>query len=223
MISAATSFINTMYYRHACKAFNAGKKIPGDLFNLILEAGRLSPSSFGFEPWKFLVLQNPGLREKLRECCWGAQGQLPTASHFLILLARKGPSLEPESDYIQNKIMRETQDLPPDIQKTRTQRYREFRDNDFNLSESCRAAFDWSCRQCYIAMANMMTAAAHVKVDSCPIEGFTQKTVDEFLHAEKLMDASEFGVACMVAFGYRAKDPRPKTRRPPAEVLEWVE
>lgn len=65
--------LNAFRFRHACKEFDSSKKISEDDFNFILETGRLSPSSFGFEPWKFLVLQNEAIREKLREVTWGAQ------------------------------------------------------------------------------------------------------------------------------------------------------
>jgi len=78
-------------FRHACKAFDSDKKISDDEFELILETGRLSPSSFGFEPWQFLVIQNPVLREKLLPLVCGQQ-QVPTASHLLITLSRRGDS-----------------------------------------------------------------------------------------------------------------------------------
>jgi hypothetical protein len=75
-------------FRHATKEFDPNMKISDEDFQFILETGRLSPSSVGYETWKFLVVQNMELREKLREVSWGAQGQLPTASHFLVIVAR---------------------------------------------------------------------------------------------------------------------------------------
>lgn len=59
------------------------KKISGDDFAFLLEVGRLSPSSFGFEPWKFVILQDQAIRQRLLPVAWGAQRQLPTASHFV--------------------------------------------------------------------------------------------------------------------------------------------
>jgi len=70
--------IEAFNYRHACKEFNPEKKIADQDFTFILETGRLSPSSFGFEPWKFLIVQNKELREKLKEHTWGGQKQIPT-------------------------------------------------------------------------------------------------------------------------------------------------
>ena len=75
-------FEKMMNFRHACKVFDESRKIPDDDFQYILQSARLSPSSFGFEPWHFLVVQDPALREKLQVHTWGAQGTLPTASHF---------------------------------------------------------------------------------------------------------------------------------------------
>ena len=80
------AILSAFQFRHACKAFDPEKKISEADFNMILESGRLSPSSFGFEPWKFFVIQNADLREKLRKVSWGAQTQLPTASHYVAIM-----------------------------------------------------------------------------------------------------------------------------------------
>ncbi len=92
--------IEAFNFRHACKIFDRDKKISDEDFNTILEVARLSPSSFGFEPWRFIVVQDMNLREKLLPVTWGAQNILPTASHYVIILARKKPTLLYNSDYI---------------------------------------------------------------------------------------------------------------------------
>lgn len=223
MNPAARPFLDAMTHRHACKEFDPNKKISQGDFAFILEAGRLSPSSFGFEPWKFLVIQNTNIRERMREFTWGAQGQLPTASHYVAILARKPSHMKASSAYIQETMMKRVQQLPDDMFEQRIKKYDDFRKNDFKLDADDGIGFEWACRQCYIALANMMTAAAFIKVDSCAIEGFSKKEMDEFLTREKLADPAEFGMALMVAFGYRIKEPRPKTRRPIDEVVHWVE
>jgi nitroreductase len=69
----------------------------------------------------------------------------------------------------------------------------------------------------------MMTAAAQIGVDSCPIEGFNIEKIEEILVAEGLLDKAKFGISAMVAFGYKAADLEwPKTRREMTEVVEWV-
>jgi nitroreductase len=68
----------------------------------------------------------------------------------------------------------------------------------------------------------MMTAAAQIGIDSCPIEGFNKQEIERILSEEGIMDAKHFGISCMVAFGYRLNEPRGKTRRSVDQVIEWV-
>ena len=223
MNAHAASFLEAMRFRHACKEFDPSRRIPEDEFTAILEAGRLSPSSFGFEPWKLLVIQNMPLREKIRGLCWGGQGQLPTASHVVVMLARTPECMRPDAPYVQKTIMVETQNLPEDMRELRTDRYRRFLDEDFCLTGNERAGFEWAARQCYIAMANMLTMAAVMRIDSCPMEGFSKQGIEDLLAGEGLLHSNEYGVACLMAFGYRTKkELRPKTRRAPESVTQWV-
>jgi nitroreductase len=113
-------FLDAMMFRHACKEFDNTKKISNEDFNMILEMERISPSSFGFEPWKFVIVQNEALREKLKAFSWGAQGQLPTASHFMIILSRKKKGMIYDSEYIQH-MMRDVKQLPEDVQELYSQ------------------------------------------------------------------------------------------------------
>jgi nitroreductase len=181
--------------------------------------GRLSPSSFGFEPWKFVIVQNSKLREKLKEFTWGAQGQLPTASHFVIILARKKKSMIYSSSYISSML--EYKQLPEDVQALYKEFYEKFQKDDFNLLQNDRALFDWTCKQTYIALANMMTGASAMGIDSCPIEGFDSKKAQEFLKDELKIDSEEFGVSVMVAFGYRKDEPRDKSRLAIEDITTW--
>ncbi len=213
--------IDAFNFRHACKEFDPTKKISEDDFKTILEAGRLSPSSFGFEPWQFVVIQNQTIRERIKTVSWGAQKQLPTASHYIVFLARQAADLRPGSEYL-NYIMSEVQKDPQDIIARRMARVEKFQQNDFDLKDD-QALFHWACRQTYIALGNMMTAAALLGIDSCPIEGFELKPLEKILEDEKVLDRKHFGVACMAAFGYRLKPPaKEKTRRKPDEVITWV-
>ncbi len=217
-------FLETLCFRFACKQFNPGKKISKKDFQTILEAGRLAPSSFGFEPWEYIVVQDMALREEIRAVAWGAQTQLPSASHVVVLLARKPEAMAPDSSYIQNTIMRETQKLPPEIIAARTEKYRMFLENDFALSHNPRAGFEWAARQSYIALSFMMMAAAFLGIDSCPIEGFQKYDLETLLAAKGILQTDDFGVACMAAFGYRDEGPkRPKTRRPEKDVIRWID
>jgi len=214
--------IEAHLFRHACKKFDSTRQIDDDDFDCILEAGRLSPCSFGLEPWKFLVVQNPELRHKLLPHVWGGQKQLPTASHVIITLIRKSRFMRYDSDFVQN-FMRQVQLFPEDAAATRTGILEKFQREDFSLLDSERAINDWSGKQSYIALANMMTAAAMLGIDSCPIEGFAHQAVQQLLATEIGVDLNDWSVAYLLAFGYRKTAPaRPKTRQPQADVVEWL-
>lgn len=212
--------LNAFRFRHASKDFDATRAIPAETFETILETGRLSPSSFGFEPWQFLVVQDPTLREKLRQFTWGGQKQIPHCSHLVVYLARKPHFMRAGSNYMRN-FMVEVQQLPEDIQKMKLEKYENFQRNDFTMWEDERAMFDWACKQVYIALGNMMTSAAMLGVDSCPIEGFHKESIDNILAADFGVNLNHYGIACMCAFGYRVIEPRPKTRQPMEKVVQW--
>ena len=214
------TILDAFRFRHACKIFDPEKKIPNEQFETLLETGRLSPSSFGFEPWSFLVVQDPALREQLLPVTWGAQKMLPTASHFLVILARKRPDMIWSSDYVTH-MMRDIHHLPEEMAEARREKYRTFQEKDFRLLESDRAIFDWACKQCYIALGNMMTAAAMMGIDSCAVEGFRADALEEIMADTFGIDTERFGVAVMAAFGYRVREPKPKTRQALEEIVEW--
>lgn len=208
-------------YRHACKRFDDTKKISDEDFQFILETGHLSPSSFGMEPWKFVVVQNRQLRGKLAKVAWGAVEKLKTASHFVLILSRKPSALEARSTYAQH-ILKDVQKLPENVLTMISGAIENFQKSDFDLLGNDRVFFEWGCRQNYIPLANMMTAAAEIGIDSCPMEGFDKKKVDQVLKDEGVIHEDDFGIACMVAFGYRAKEPHAKTRQPINDVVEWI-
>lgn len=213
--------IEAFQFRHACKKYDPTKVVSDEDFNTILEAGRLSPSSFGFEPWKFLVVQDKKLREKLFPVSWGAQNSFNGASHFVIILARKKIDTVYNSEYI-TRIMTEVQNLPAEVSAGKRAAYENFQKNDFNLLESDRALFDWAGKQTYIALGNMLTAAAFLQIDSCPIEGFNIEKVEEILKEEGILDTEHFGVSVMASFGYRASEPHKKTRQDLSDIVQWV-
>ena len=221
MTTKNETIINTFNYRYACKKFDATKIVSDADFTTILEAGRLSPSSFGFEPWKFLVIQNAQLKEKLFPITWGGQRSLNGASHFVILLARKKADLLHDAEYISH-IMNDIQSLPTEIAEGKRNAFASFQKNDFNLLESDRAIFDWASKQTYIALGNMLTTAAFLGIDSCPIEGFNRQAIDELLTTEGLIDPEHFGVSVMASFGYRDEIPHAKTRQNIDDVVQWL-
>ncbi|MGM8364341.1 NAD(P)H-dependent oxidoreductase [Virgibacillus sp. W0181] len=207
------------HFRHATKVYDKNRKISVDDFNFILEAGRLSPSSLGSEPWKFLVVQNPELREKLMPVAPGAVEKLKTASHFMIILARK--NVQYDSDYL-IKLMKNIQKMPDDVIQEVSGYYKKFQEQK-DILKSERTLFDWAAKQTYIALGNMLTAAAMIGIDSTPMEGFNPQKLDTLLEEEGLLDKSQYGSSVLAAFGYRKEDPkRGKTRRDIKEIVQWI-
>ncbi|GKU27677.1 NAD(P)H-dependent oxidoreductase [Clostridium folliculivorans] len=221
MDSVKKKIIDAYDFRHACKEFDDSKKISKEDFDFILETARLSPSSFGFEPWKFVVVQNPEFREELRKVSWGAQKQLPTASHFIVALSRTDKDMKYDSKYI-SEFMREVKKLPAEVAEGMRERLKDFQENDFKLFENKTALNDWASKQTYIALGNMMTAAAQIGIDSCPIEGFNKDKIEEILNSRGILEDGSLTVSYMVAFGYRKADPRPKTRQSIDKIVTWI-
>lgn len=97
--------LEVFHFRSAVRHYDPTKKISEEDFAYILELGRLSPSSVGFEPWKFLVVQNPELREKLKPVSWGMKTQLDDASHLVFILAKKNARYDSQ-DFQQTLLQR---------------------------------------------------------------------------------------------------------------------
>ena len=208
-------------FRHACKEFDPNKKISDDDFNIIMETARLSPSSFGIEPWEFLIIQDPGIREKLRKYTWGGQKQFPTCSHLVVCLVKKAFFMRYDSEYVKY-FMKEIQNNSDEKYDLRSSILQNFQESDFDLLESDRTLFDWSCKQSYIALGNMLTSAAMIGIDSCPIEGFQKKDVEDVLASACGVDLEKFGISYMVTFGYRVNPPTTKTRQAAQDIIHWV-
>ncbi|MFA9500193.1 NAD(P)H-dependent oxidoreductase [Mannheimia sp. E30BD] len=210
--------LNAFHYRASSRSYDGSKKIPADDFNYILELGRLSPSSVGSEPWQFIVLQNPELRQAIKPYCWGIP-TMETSSHIVVILAKKNARYDTEFmiESMRRRQVTEEQ-LPAVIEK-----YRTFQESDSKVLESERSLFDWCSKQTYLALANMMTGAALIGVDSCPIEGFDYDKVNEILSEAGLFDPAEWGISVMCTFGYRNKEIRKKLRKSFDEVVKFVE
>lgn len=209
-------------FRHACKAYDPTKKISDDDMQLILETGRLSPSSFGFEPWKFLLIENKEIRQLIGENAWGVGGKANDASHLMLILARQKSTLNADSPYIRN-FMQEVQKLPEDVINMRLNFFRSFSENEAGFADDERYFFDWAGKQCYIALGNMLTTAAMLGIDSTPMEGFHMQDLNAMLVERGLYDPAEYRLCVIAVFGYRLSEPAwAKTRRPIEDVVETV-
>lgn len=212
--------LNAFKNRFTTKVYDKEKKISEDDFTLILEAARLSPSSFGFEPWNIIVVQNDSLRQSLMPNVWGAQGTLPTASHFIIMTAKTGKSLGSESKHISH-ILTDVKHMPLENQKGMIAKFSDFIKNDFNL-HTPESLHHWAARQAYIALGNMLTVSALSGIDSQPVEGFNIQRVTALLSNHGLIDPEIDLPVVMASFGYRAMAITPKTRRSADNVIKWA-
>ncbi|MCX8074372.1 MAG: NAD(P)H-dependent oxidoreductase [Clostridia bacterium] len=219
--SIKKQILDACYFRHACKEFDPKRKISDNDFNFILEVGRFSPSSFGLEPWQFLIIQNEDVRKKIEPYCPGSHNQFENVSHLVIILARKKVDMIYGSNYIKN-LLREFKNYKDEWIEQFMHAYEGFQKGSFNLVESDRAIFDWSCKQTYIPLANMMSAAAQLEIDSCPMEGFDRKKLEKILSDENIIDSNIFGVSCLVSFGYRVHEPQEKVRKELKTIVKFI-
>lgn len=211
--------LEAFHFRAATRRYDPLKKVSREDFDYILELARLSPSSVGSEPWQFLVVQNPELRRKLKTVSWGMATQVDDASYLVVLLAKKNARYD--SDFFRQGL--EKRGLTAEQMEKTLAMYQRFQTHDMQLLESERTLFDWTCKQTYIALANMMSGAALIGIDSCPIEGFDYAEVNRILAESGAFDPKEWGVSVMVTFGYRAKEIKAKYRKPLDEIVKWVE
>lgn len=191
--------------RHACHLFQADRQIDADDLAFILEAGRLSPSSFGLEQWKFLVLTGSEQKRALQDACFG-QPQVGSASAVVVILARLA-DLDPDTEYVRRLMNREYPDR--DALEGALKNYR-----SFHAATDVKA---WSAAQCHIAAANMMTAAAGIGVDSCAIGGF----VTDQVIAQLGIDPERYLPTLVLPLGFCAHAAGEKLRLPVEEVVEY--
>ena len=206
------TFEEALNFRHACKVFDETKKISQNYIKYILEAGRKSPSSFGMEAWKFLVITNEALKAKLRPVCWN-QVQVTSCSHLVIVLAGI-ESVKPEFGEVKKRFQR--RDMPQETLDFYMSIYASHLADILSSDEKIEA---WTAKQSYIALGNMMTAAAVLGIDSCPIEGFEKEKVEEILE----LDTSKYRLSVVVPFGYRLNEQASQIRLAFDEVVTFID
>jgi nitroreductase len=206
------TFKEAMDFRHACKLFDENRKISDEEIREILEAGRKSPSSFGMEPWKFLVITNEELKANIRPHCWN-QVQITSCSHLVVILAAI-ENVKPESGVVKKRFSR--REMPQEMLDFYMDKYRAHLSKTLSSDENILC---WSARQTYIAATNMMTCAATLGIDSCPIEGFDKEDVERVLD----LDTKKYQLSLILPFGYRVNEQSAQLRLPFEDVVEFIE
>ncbi len=185
--------LTALNWRYATKVFDATKKIPTPTWAALEQALVLTPTSYGLQPYRFLIVQNPATREALLPQSWG-QKQVVDCSHFVVFLARTEMK---EADV--DKLIKRTTDvrkLPADALNG----YRGMMLSDIVNGPRGKAAHEWAARQAYIALGSLMTCAAVLGVDACPMEGLVPSEYDKILG----LVGSGYATVVACALGYRA-------------------
>ena len=187
--------LKALEWRCATKVFDPAKKIPADTWQTLERALVLTPTSYGLQPYKFLVINNPSRRAELVPHSWG-QKQVVDASHFVVFTA-KMKMTEADVDKLIERTV-EIRKLPADALNA----YRGMMLGDVVHGPRGKTAHEWATRQTYIALGNLMTCAAVLGVDACPMEGLVPTEYDKVLN----LNGSGYETVVACALGYRSPD-----------------
>lgn len=179
-----------MNWRYAAKRMN-GTKVPQEKLDRILEATRLSPSSFGLQPYTILVIEDQGLRKRIQPVAHN-QPQIVEASHLLVFAVWENITSEKVSEFINH--IAELRDIPADSLKG----YQTAIENRVNGNPP-EVIFNWAARQAYIALGTALVAAAIEEIDATPMEGFDTQAVDTVLQ----LNEKGLRSVALLALGYR--------------------
>lgn len=209
------SLLHSLRWRYATKRFDATRKIDPSVWATLEEALVLSPSSFGLQPWRFWVVRNTALRERLVPASWD-QRQVADASHLVVFSIQRDVGEEAVNHYLHR--MAQVRQIP-------VESLAGFKKVLLDFLGQPKESFDvnaWSARQAYIALGNFLTSAALLGVDTCPLEGIDPAQYDEILG----LKAKGYRTVVAVAAGYRAADDKysvaPKVRFAKEEVVQQL-
>ncbi|CAM3064434.1 NAD(P)H-dependent oxidoreductase [Flavobacterium frigoris] len=186
-----STFLEHQNWRYATKKFDASKIINTEDLDTLKEAIRLSSSSYGLQPYKIIIVENPELRAKIRPAAWG-QSQIVEASHLIVFANETQIAEQSIDSYVKN--ISTTRNVPIDSLNGYS---------DFMKSKIVTLDKDskniWASKQTYLAMGNLLNAAAELKIDVTPMEGFVPEQVNEILGLEKL----GLNASLIATLGYR--------------------
>ena len=189
-----SNFINDAKWRYATKKFDATKKVSTEDFETLKEAIQLSASSYGLQPYKVFIIENPEIRAKIQPVAWG-QSQIVESSHLLVFANITNFGDAEIDAYIKN--LSETRGIPVES----VQGYADFMKSKITtLPEEARNV--WTAKQTYLALGNLLNAAAELKIDVTPMEGFEPAAVNEILGFDQL----GLNASLIATIGYRHEE-----------------
>lgn len=207
--------IENLNWRYATKKFDSQKKIPQQDLEILMQALQLSASSYGMQFYKFLLIKNPQIREKLVSASWG-QEQVRDASDLIVMCSTQSLSNRHIDESFVN--MSTIRDIPVE----KLSGYRDFIKSKVNeLDEETKK--HWIAKQVYIALGVALSVCAELKIDSCPMEGFDPVKYNELLGlSDKGLEAT-----LVLPIGYRSKDDTTqflkKVRKPKEDLFEIIQ
>jgi nitroreductase len=204
-----------MEWRYATKHFDSNKKISSDVWNALERALILTPTSYGLQPYRFIVLTNPEKRAELLAHSW-KQPQVVDCSHYIVLTARTKMTEMDVDNWIQR--LSQVRKMPAEMLAA----YRGMMVGDVVHGSRGKISHEWAIRQTYIALGNLMTCAAVLGVDACPMEGIVPHEYDNVLG----LQGSGYATAVACALGYRADNDKyaalPKVRFDASELVRKI-
>ncbi|MGA8853313.1 MAG: NAD(P)H-dependent oxidoreductase [Christiangramia sp.] len=213
-VNTKNTYIEDLNWRYATKKFDSEKEISQEDLNKLLESIQLSASSYGLQPYEVIVVKDEKIREKLKAAAWN-QTQITDASYLLVFANLKSVSEAYVDTYLDNiaetrnltradlkgmedMIKSTTLQLPADVQNT------------------------WAAKQAYIALGNLLSAAATMKIDTCPMEGFDAAKFDEILGLQD----KNLTTAVIAPIGYRSEEDHyqhlAKVRKSKSDLIEII-
>ena len=189
-----STFLEDQNWRYATKKFDPTKKISTEDLNTLKEAIRLSSSSYGLQPYKVFIIENPELRAKIQPAAWG-QSQVIDASHLIVFANQKEVSNDDIDSYLKN--ISETRNIP----ETALSGYGGFMKGAIG-AKSSEEKENWTSKQTYLALANLLNAAAELKIDVTPMEGFVPEQVNEILGFNEM----GLNASLLSPIGYRSEE-----------------
>ena len=214
MTISPDKLLASLRWRYATKKFNSARKISADTWDAIEESLVLTPSSFGLQPWKFFVVEDSGLRANLAVESWN-QPQVTEASHYVVLTARTDLNAA-DIDAWMTRLSELRGSGPEAVAPLKGLI------EGFAQAMSHEARHAWNIRQAYIALGQLMAAAALLGIDACPMEGISATGYDQILGLE----GSGYVTVVACALGYRAEDDKyatlPKARFNRSQVISHL-
>ncbi len=204
--------LQQLRWRYATKTFDATKKIPAADWDTLEQALILTPTSYGFQPYRFVTVTDSDIREKLVQLSWG-QRQVADACHFVVFAAKTSVT-EADVDYYLAHVSK-VRGVPVE----NLVGFRKALAGDIVHGPRSKAQHEWATRQCYIALGNLMTSAAMLGIDVCPMEGIDCPKYDEVLG----LPEKGYNTVVAAAVGYRSAGDKyaavPKVRYPAEELF----